>query len=108
MIAILFFFLMIRRPPRSTLFPYTTLYQLLTSLLPNNGGSAGIGNGTYNLHAIAHNTAGVAFDLGTRTITADNAHAAKPFGTIDTPGQGSTISGNAFVNFGWALTQNPF
>src|SRR3712207_7372742 len=31
----LFFFLMIRRPPRSTLFPYTTLFrsQLLTYLL---------------------------------------------------------------------------
>jgi hypothetical protein len=82
-------------------------YQLLTSLLPNNGGSAGLGNGTYNLHAIAHNSAGIAVDLGTRTFIADNAHAAKPFGTIDTPGQGSTISGNAFVNFGWALTQNP-
>src|SRR2546422_8620726 len=26
-IAILFFFLMIRRPPRSTLFPYTTLFR---------------------------------------------------------------------------------
>jgi len=82
-------------------------YQLLTSLLPNNGGSPGLGNGTYKLHAIAHNTAGVAVDLGTRAFAADNAHAAKPFGTIDTPGQGGTISGNAFVNFGWALTQNP-
>ncbi len=82
-------------------------YQLLTSLLPNNGGSPGVGNGTYNLHAIAHNTAGIAVDLGTRTITADNAHAAKPFGTIDTPAQGGTVSGNAFVNFGWTLTQNP-
>jgi uncharacterized repeat protein (TIGR01451 family) len=82
-------------------------YQLLTSLLPNNGGSPGLGNGTYYLHAIAHNAAGAAVDLGTHSITADNAHAAKPFGTIDTPGQGSTISGNAFVNFGWVLTQNP-
>src|SRR5258705_8196414 len=27
----LFFFLMIRRPPRSTLFPYTTLFRSLTS-----------------------------------------------------------------------------
>src|SRR2546429_3190723 len=27
MIFILFFFLMIRRPPRSTLFPYTTLFR---------------------------------------------------------------------------------
>src|SRR2546422_3025075 len=28
-IALLFFFLMIRRPPRSTLFPYTTLFRSL-------------------------------------------------------------------------------
>ena len=27
MIVVLFFFLMIRRPPRSTLFPYTTLFR---------------------------------------------------------------------------------
>src|SRR2546422_10898535 len=27
MISLLFFFLMIRRPPRSTLFPYTTLFR---------------------------------------------------------------------------------
>src|SRR5258707_9771023 len=27
MVSILFFFLMIRRPPRSTLFPYTTLFR---------------------------------------------------------------------------------
>src|SRR2546429_6939363 len=29
MLIILFFFLMIRRPPRSTLFPYTTLFRSL-------------------------------------------------------------------------------
>src|SRR2546422_11257642 len=29
MIVFLFFFLMIRRPPRSTLFPYTTLFRSL-------------------------------------------------------------------------------
>jgi len=82
-------------------------YLLLTNFLPNNGGSAGSGNGTYNLHAIAVNNAGNTQDLGTRTITVDNAHASKPFGTIDTPTQGGTVSGSAFVNFGWALTQNP-
>jgi len=75
-------------------------YLLLTNFLPN-------GNGTFNLHAIAANSAGTTQDLGTRTITVDNAHAAKPFGTIDTPTQGGTASGTAFVNFGWALTQNP-
>jgi Beta-propeller repeat/Putative binding domain, N-terminal/NHL repeat len=75
-------------------------YQMLTNFLPN-------GNGTFKLHAIAHNKAGIAFDLGTKTIAVDNAHATKPFGTIDTPGQGGSASGNAFVNFGWALCPNP-
>src|SRR2546429_6453976 len=31
MLCFLFFFLMIRRPPRSTLFPYTTLFRSLAS-----------------------------------------------------------------------------
>ncbi len=83
-------------------------YMLLTNFLPNNGGSPGPGNGTYALHAIAHNAAGNSLDLGKRSITLDNAHASTPFGTIDTPTQGGTASSNAFVNFGWALTQNPF
>jgi uncharacterized repeat protein (TIGR01451 family) len=75
-------------------------YQMLTNFLPN-------GNGTFKLHAIAHNKAGSSTDLGARTITVDNAHAVKPFGTLDTPGQGGTATGNAFVNFGWALAPNP-
>jgi hypothetical protein len=83
-------------------------YLLLTNFLPNNGGTTGGGNGTYKLHAIAHNKAGTAVDLGTHTINVDNAHATKPFGSIDTPGQGGTASGAAFINFGWALTQNPY
>jgi uncharacterized repeat protein (TIGR01451 family) len=83
-------------------------YLLLTNFLPNNGGSPGPGNGTYKLHAIAVNVQGEAADLGTRSITVDNAHASKPFGTIDTPGQGGTASGSSYVNFGWALTQNPY
>jgi hypothetical protein len=82
-------------------------YMLLTNFLAHSGGAAGPGNGTYRLHAIAVNKARQSFDLGTRTITVDNADAAKPFGTIDTPAQGGVVSENAFVNFGWALTQNP-
>jgi hypothetical protein len=82
-------------------------YQMLTNFLPNASGSGAPGNGTYKLHAIAFDKAGKQTDLGTRTITVDNAHAAKPFGTIDTPGQGGTISGSAFINFGWALTPQP-
>jgi len=81
-------------------------YMLLTNFLPDPGGP--LGNGTYRLHAIAVNKAGNQLDLGTRVITVDNAHASTPFGTIDTPDQGGTASGNAFVNFGWALTQNPY
>jgi hypothetical protein len=79
-------------------------YQMLTNFLPNSSGSGPSGNGTYKLHATAYNKGGAAVDLGTKTITVDNAHATKPFGTIDTPGQGGTASGNAYVNFGWALT----
>ena len=76
-------------------------YMLLTNFLPNSG------NGTYRLHAIAVNKAGAQVDFGARVITVDNMHATKPFGTIDTPDQGGSASGNALVNFGWALTQNP-
>ena len=83
-------------------------YMLLTNFLPNSSGGAALGNGTYNLHAIAVNKSGNTFDLGTRTISVDNAHASKPFGTIDTPAQGGTISGSAYVNFGWALTQSGY
>ena len=82
-------------------------YMLLTNFLPNSTGSGPLGNGTYKLHIIMTNKSGTAVDLGTRTITVDNAHASKPFGTIDTPDQGGSATGNAFVNFGWALTQNP-
>jgi len=83
-------------------------YMLLTNFLPNSSGGAALGNGTYSLHAVAVNKSGNTFDLGTRTITADNAHASKPFGTIDTPAQGGIISGSAYINFGWALTQSGY
>src|SRR2546422_1815088 len=33
-LSLFFFFLMIRRPPRSTLFPYTTLFRSLPALVP--------------------------------------------------------------------------
>src|SRR5262249_39172618 len=44
--------------------------------------------------------------LGRRTITVANATAIKPFGTIDKPNQGETISGIYDV-FGWTLTPKP-
>src|SRR5258708_36286991 len=33
-LLVLFFFLMIRRPPRSTLFPYTTLFRSISNARP--------------------------------------------------------------------------
>jgi hypothetical protein len=82
-------------------------YQMLTNVLPNSSGTGAPGNGTYKLHAIAVNKVGLQIELGTKTITVDNANAAKPFGTIDTPAQGGTIFGADAVNFGWALTPQP-
>jgi hypothetical protein len=43
--------------------------------------------------------------LGSRTITATNASAIEPFGAIDTPAQGETISGSSYANFGWVLSR---
>ncbi len=73
-------------------------FLLLTNMLPNQG------NGTFRLHALAIDLEGNRESLGSRTIVADNATATLPFGAIDTPGQGETITGPAYVNFGWALT----
>jgi hypothetical protein len=72
-------------------------YLLLSWGLPNQG------NGVYTLYAFAFDGDGHHTALGTKTLTADNAHSIKPFGALDTPGYGATVSG-AFWNFGWALT----
>jgi cyclophilin family peptidyl-prolyl cis-trans isomerase len=80
--------------------------QVLTNLLPNSSGQPGNGNGTYNLHVLVTDTANQVSDIGTRTITVNNANSVLPFGTIDTPAQGGTESGT-FVNFGWAVTPQP-
>jgi len=74
---------------------------VLTNMLPAQG------NGAYTFFMWAQDVEGSSVLLGTRTITCDNEHATLPFGTIDTPAQGETISGSSYVNFGWALTQNP-
>jgi len=93
------------RPDIETAYPNLPLnyragwgYMLLTNFLPAQG------NGTYKIHAYATDKEGNQVLLGTKTITCDNDHAVKPFGTIDTPAQGGDASGNAFVNFGWVLT----
>ncbi len=76
-------------------------YMILTYFLPNGG------NGTFKLHAYAEDGSGHEVLLGTKTITCDNANAVKPFGAIDTPGQGGDASGSNSRNQGWVLTPMP-
>jgi hypothetical protein len=76
-------------------------YLLLTNMLPHQG------NGTVTLYAYADDANGHSTLLGARTITCANATATRPFGAIDTPAQGETVSGTAYVNFGWVLTPWP-
>jgi hypothetical protein len=66
-------------------------------------GLSSAGDGSYTLYAIAYDTAGRSAILGTTTITVDNAHATEPFGTIDTPSEGATVSGTISIA-GWVLT----
>jgi hypothetical protein len=80
-------------------------YMLLTNFLPSGPNPVG-GNGTFTLYAYAFDIEGHQTPLGSKTITVDNAHATKPFGTIDTPAQGALVSGG-LDSFGWALTPQP-
>ena len=77
-------------------------YMLLTNFVFHNQG-----DGTFTIQAIAVDKEGNATTLGAKTITIDNANAVKPFGALDTPGQGGTASGSNFVNWGWVLTPQP-
>jgi hypothetical protein len=96
------------RPDIETAFPGYPMnsrggwgYLMLTYGLPDKG------NGTVTLHAVAWDVDGHRADLGEKTITANNRNHTKPFGTIDTPGQGGTAYGSGYINFGWALTPPP-
>jgi hypothetical protein len=93
--------------------------QLLTNMLPDVPNQVGYGGqGQVTLYAFATDVDGNMTLLGRKamwqaggyqtdntptTITLANDTLAKPFGTIDTPGQGQTVSG-VVANFGWALT----
>jgi hypothetical protein len=73
-------------------------YLMLTNFLPNGG------NGAITLYAYASDREGFVTLLGSKTITTQNATASKPFGAIDTPGQGEVICGT-YANSGWALSR---
>jgi hypothetical protein len=76
-------------------------YMMLTNFLPNAG------NGTFKIQAVAVDLEGNQVILGTKVIICENSQATKPFGAIDTPGQGGFASGSNYVNWGWALTPQP-
>jgi Viral BACON domain len=73
-------------------------YMLLTNFLPD---------GVTVLTVIAKDSTGYEVVLGSKTVTIDNENATKPFGAIDSPGQGGEASGKVYRNNGWALTPNP-
>jgi hypothetical protein len=75
-------------------------YMLLSNTLPNQG------NGTFTMSAYARTVDGANTLLGSKTLTFANAASNRPFGTIDTPRQGETVSGT-ITNFGWALAALP-
>jgi len=91
-------------------------YLMLTPMLPNvTTGQPYGGQGALNIYAMAVDVEGNRKILGRSSdpvspqfatptsITMDNTSIAKPFGAIDTPAQGATVSG-IVNNFGWALT----
>ena len=69
---------------------------ILTNALPNGG------NGTFTFHVQLADRYHTTW-LGPRTVTVDNANSPLPFGAVDTPAPGQTVSGVITVH-GWALT----
>src|SRR5256885_14316501 len=76
MLFLFFFFLMIRRPPRSTLFPYTTA-------LPICGDVQGSGNIEYSIPIVGPVTARLFFDGGTDGIVRRDGLRLDPTGFAD-------------------------
>ena len=76
-------------------------YLILTNMLPS------LGNGTFRLSAYAYDADGHATLLGSRTVTCTNSTATVPFGAIDTPAPGGTVSGSNYTSFGWVLARAP-
>lgn len=81
--------------------------QVLTNALPNAAGTGPRGNGQHQLFAYAIDSEGKRTLLAAPAIHVDNTNAAKPFGTLDTPPGGGTVSGSQHMVWGWALTPQP-
>lgn len=89
-------------------------FLVLSNLLPNipAANASGGGVGTFHFYVVATDIEGRQRLLGRSytdlapaptMVTVANDTIAKPFGAIDTPGQGATVSGT-LNNFGWVLT----
>ena len=100
------------RPDVENLYPNAPLnyragwgFMVLTNMLPDlaNGRATG-GNGAFRLHAYAVDTEGRSSYLGAKSFQANNSASRKPFGTLDTPAQGGTASGAAYMVWGWAIS----
>src|SRR5438132_14385198 len=80
-VVLLFFFLMIRRPPRSTLFPYTTLFRSLALHL--DGGEHAVARVLHIIHRRAperHDlVADVLVERAAVLAADDGAHVRKVF-----------------------------
>ncbi len=74
-------------------------FMILSNMLPNGG------NGTFTLSAVAEDIEGHRTTIGERLVTFDNSNSVFPFGTIDRPIQGGTMSGSSYANQGWVLAQ---
>src|SRR5688572_31993073 len=70
MLFFLFFFLMIRRPPRSTLFPYTTLFRFIDYIQLMQGRGR-FENRTLELASISRSMKGLAKELNVPIEAAD-------------------------------------
>jgi hypothetical protein len=73
-------------------------FLILTNMLPNQG------NGAFTLYAHAWDLDGFFVTLGSKVINANNGTSLLPFGNIDTPLQGETVSG-LVANYGWVLSR---
>jgi len=92
------------RPDVEAAFPTSPLaYRAGWGYLLLSQGLWNFGNGPFVLYAFAYDVDGQVTTLGTKSIVVDNAGASKPFGAIDTPGYGASVSGSVW-NYGWALT----
>jgi hypothetical protein len=61
----------------------------------------------YKLYAVARDKTGHETMFQSRVIVVNNSKNVRPFGNIETPGQGGIVSGSNYVNWGWALTPPP-